>query len=246
VQALRGLVRLAVAKGALRMHPYIELFQAAKEVVQRWHSEPKTVGSPVSVTLRAAMSRLSEAADNLKEPPVPAVPAVYLVTSGEYSAYSIEAIFSTRELAEAYRKIIQSENDVEEMPIDAMREAVRCTIYQTCFEFTSGTVIGRSVTPDVVCSSARYSSVSVYQQPPQVNDRRIICEANSAISQEHADKLAVEARQEWLRSSDGVEAMFEYEKRLQKQRDSRAALLEAVDREEEKYKKQHEGEEGDV
>jgi len=47
---------------------------------------------------------------------------VYAVSSGSYSDYSIEAIFSTRERAEHYALILSEANDVEEYELDKSYE----------------------------------------------------------------------------------------------------------------------------
>jgi hypothetical protein len=43
---------------------------------------------------------------------------VYLVTSGQYSDYRVEAVFSTIERAESYKTGVQYANDVEEYDLD--------------------------------------------------------------------------------------------------------------------------------
>lgn len=47
---------------------------------------------------------------------------VYLVSTGEYSDYSVEGIYSTRELAEEAVKRFASHNDIKEFELDAMPE----------------------------------------------------------------------------------------------------------------------------
>jgi len=51
---------------------------------------------------------------------------VYVVTSGEYSDYSIEAVFSTKEKAEAYKADMEwvgsEKADIEEWEVDTLRE----------------------------------------------------------------------------------------------------------------------------
>jgi hypothetical protein len=53
---------------------------------------------------------------------------IYIVTSGEYSDYGIDAVFSTRELAEAYIKQFQDKwqtMGVEEWTLDPWKKELR-------------------------------------------------------------------------------------------------------------------------
>lgn len=50
---------------------------------------------------------------------------IYVVTTGSYSDYSINSMFSTRELAEQYTKGIYEANDVEEYELDEFKEQMR-------------------------------------------------------------------------------------------------------------------------
>ena len=124
---------------------------------------------------------------------------VYIVTSGSYSDYSIDAVFSTRGLADAYveelRKAKGDAPDVEEWPLDEQAGAIAATIYGVRIFLTSGNVEHRWQ----------------YRRMVQPNDRvvgdpcsfkralDVLVEAHSAVSPEHALKVAAEKRQEILR-----------------------------------------------
>jgi hypothetical protein len=47
---------------------------------------------------------------------------VYMVSDGSYSDYSVLGIYSTRELAERAREVLNAGNDIEEMELDAIPE----------------------------------------------------------------------------------------------------------------------------
>lgn len=55
---------------------------------------------------------------------------IYLITSGEYSDYSINAVFTTKELAEQYRTFFGG--DIEEWEADRMADDLRAgkVVYQ--------------------------------------------------------------------------------------------------------------------
>ena len=49
---------------------------------------------------------------------------VYLVSTGDYSAWTIHRLFSTREVAEKCKALLEDANDVEEWELDALADRV--------------------------------------------------------------------------------------------------------------------------
>lgn len=50
---------------------------------------------------------------------------VYLVSTGDYSAWTIHGMFSTREVAEKCAKLLDEANGVEEWEVDALADRVK-------------------------------------------------------------------------------------------------------------------------
>ena len=67
---------------------------------------------------------------------------VFIVTSGCYSDYQIEAVFSTREKAEAYINAKGTDNDWEVNECDVDAESTECTdaIYDVSVNITKGDI----------------------------------------------------------------------------------------------------------
>jgi hypothetical protein len=109
---------------------------------------------------------------------------VYIVTSGEYSDYGIRAVFSTPELAQRYAKVIR-DGEIEEWSLDEMVDAEMRTIYGAYVE-KDGTLNPRNSFKTI--ESSRHTDSFVHMDGT--------CCAWSAVSQEHADKLAIELWQQ--------------------------------------------------
>jgi hypothetical protein len=131
---------------------------------------------------------------------------VYVVASGEYSDYGIEAIFSTRDLAESYSAKLNSEGhqsyrnkiynnaNVEEYELDPDEGAnpkPLQTIYGASIYLNSGDLA--KVPNDGKCFRTLDFRV------PPVEFRGAVVNAYSNQSSEHALELAAEARQSFLR-----------------------------------------------
>lgn len=128
---------------------------------------------------------------------------VFIVTTGEYSDYHICEVFTTREAAESFLpKAGGIEPEIEEYEADAVdtfeeRDSWNASVDMEDGKITRACKAGK----DLVRSSDRGAS-EVY------NDdwigRPVYAMSTSYVSKEHAIKLAVEARQKWLREK-GVE-----------------------------------------
>lgn len=127
---------------------------------------------------------------------------VYIVTSGSYSAYGIRAVFSTREAADEYCKNHNAGNkysdeaDVEVWPLNAELQARWLDIFHTSIEIESGNLTGGWFDRDFV------NPANVKAEPREytIIGRARSIAVKSPYSQEHANKLAVEARQHYLRT----------------------------------------------
>ena len=129
----------------------------------------------------------------------------YVVTSGCYSDYHIDAVFSTKELAESYVAECDSCSysdgaDVEEFVID--EESTRRAVDKWLGEIECGTgSIGAIVKQrhfnyhddrsGVGSPHDRYSTKS--------SERVRIISGHSWVSEDHCRQILTEARQAWLR-----------------------------------------------
>jgi hypothetical protein len=123
---------------------------------------------------------------------------VYVVTEGDYSDYRIKAIFSTKDAAEAYisegsKYKYADFNDIDEWELDAEAGYIMRP-YWGVYLTKDGSLSGDVRTGEQLADpNARSGEVG------QCGDWGF--QAESYVSEEHALKLAAEARQEWLRKS---------------------------------------------
>jgi hypothetical protein len=122
---------------------------------------------------------------------------VYVVTAGCYSDYRIEGVFSTREGADRFAAEFGDDaNPIEEFEVDGRAAESRQTIYWVRVDL-DGSAGGDRATHEV--TTARYTKVD---QCGWGTDRSPVCWwGQSAVSRDHALKLAIEARQAWLRNN---------------------------------------------
>src|SRR5436190_8000413 len=118
---------------------------------------------------------------------------IYIVTEGTYSDYHIEGAFSSRERADEYVKIREGEKyryevSVEEYELDEELKKSYITIYKIRVLLHDGRV--DKEWEDRGYFKDNYSNKVIF---------RTEAIGESVISKEHALKLAIEARQEWLR-----------------------------------------------
>ena len=121
---------------------------------------------------------------------------IYVVTSGSYSDYSINGLFSTLEKAQAFMDKNKSElccdqGDIEEWNLDELVKYTSKTVWFCKLGTKSGTIL-RERRHEKSC-------------PPRYTSSRgdkIYVWSESSVSPEHAHKLAVEKRQEVLRLQD--------------------------------------------
>lgn len=117
----------------------------------------------------------------------------YVITSGRYSDYSINSVFSTRDKAEKF--IADNPNqgrydklEIEEWEIDELEGHTPKTVWFCNLTKSTGDVT-RTWEGEQSCSK-RYTEIGSNQYNVW---------AHSSVSAEHAQKLAIEKRQEYLR-----------------------------------------------
>jgi hypothetical protein len=130
---------------------------------------------------------------------------VYLVSSGSYDDYSVQGVFSTSEKAEEAMKLRPDMdwNCVQEMEVDSTSEFIEDNhVFKT--EYRASV---RMISGDVATGKPRqvYKNINDDQPCVLVIDRSgghsDFVSVTSYESTEHAVKLAVEARQKWLREN---------------------------------------------
>lgn len=130
---------------------------------------------------------------------------VYVVTTGEYSDYSIRGVFSSREAAEKFMaKCKASEacwnQDFNELQEWALDDALKERAYT---RFNAGVFLDDGSVEEAhdgfeywgVPETSSYIAESV-----PCHGGRGVARSTSHKSKEHAMKVAAEARQKWLRS----------------------------------------------
>jgi len=121
---------------------------------------------------------------------------VYVVTTGCYSDYGIEAIFSSKEKAkELLERLERAEEDypnIEEWTLDSIREEHQKDAIEV------NTCSLRLSTGNLLYSST-YKLFNPTKEGYEIAERIDRVDGVSYKSIEHAQKLAVEGRQAWLR-----------------------------------------------
>lgn len=139
---------------------------------------------------------------------------VYVVTAGSYSDYSIHAIFSSREAAQGFIDEAEAQKDadgdrmiywssdasIEEWPLDEQIANKRQRVWMCGMMLDDGAIV------EPAQEFSRYTwEPSFRSRINQCGDtvpcyqNRPIVRTESTVSQAHANKVAAEARQAWLR-----------------------------------------------
>lgn len=123
---------------------------------------------------------------------------VYVLTEGSYSDYHIVGIFSTLAGAEKVRSgSTDTSVQVEEWTIDADTELEWGTVWHADIRLGDGLARQRYEE-----QRFRHPAETVVQICHDCANAPFIIEVRSPISAEHAMKVAVEKRQEWLRTKE--------------------------------------------
>lgn len=128
---------------------------------------------------------------------------VYVVTSGSYSGYGIEAIYSTLERAEAHPHADCGDDlRIEEYVLDQFPDTgpSRRTWWSCRIDLETGEVT-RELAGEypVATFHARSGDTEWHSVYENARHRDVAATATSYVSADHARKLAIEARQGWLR-----------------------------------------------
>lgn len=126
---------------------------------------------------------------------------VYVATKGEYSDYRIVGVFSTQDKADECISKLERPTSVIEYEVDEMASAKEIPVYRCYIELTAD---GKLVDLGSMEEFRAPRSVEVETYPAS---QRIY--VSSAVSREHAEKVAIEKRQEWLRNQTRREAKGE-------------------------------------
>lgn len=117
---------------------------------------------------------------------------VYVVTDGDFSEEYIAGVFSTAEKADRFIANAGGSGFVEELEVDGREEEALQEKFITVLFTRSGKVSNKTTELDI-CPPGYSGSWA---------DRKFAT-GESVVSQEHADKVAAEARQAWLRENGG-------------------------------------------
>jgi hypothetical protein len=133
---------------------------------------------------------------------------IYIVTNGSYSDYHIEAVFSTKEAAEAWLAEAQESSgfysdgpQIEEWPLDERAGEILRTGYRCGIRLDTGELYAEEEFRGLAQPTARTGECREY--PASVGFGGGY-QANSYVSAAHARKLAIEYRQKWLREREGA------------------------------------------
>lgn len=141
---------------------------------------------------------------------------VYVVTSGEYSDYSICAIFSTKELAQAH--VDKGGGDtIEEYELDVDKDLVKRTKYVSVVRLLDGKVKQSWNNDELTQPGQEADNPNHTLRFDKRKDGTTAVGgemvASSYVSQEHADKMAAEKRQAALRTIGGVANLIDNDPR---------------------------------
>ena len=126
---------------------------------------------------------------------------VWLYTEGSYSSYCVDAVFSTKEKADAYAAERGEDGAIEEWDIDQFAGYVRRPWWMCRIDRETGDVIERGKGTEVISPHERghvesHKSGRAYPRKGWYD----AITATSFVSEQHALKLAAEARQAHLRN----------------------------------------------
>lgn len=135
---------------------------------------------------------------------------IYIVTQGEYSDYHIEAVFSTRALADKFiGNAPDGEYEISAWEIDAERKPRRWGKEWACYLRLDGSVVDEIVNA-IDCTNDKDSLDRCEGRPYAMPEGEPLSKdaayfrGISPISAAHALKLAAEARQKWLRENPTI------------------------------------------
>lgn len=138
---------------------------------------------------------------------------VYIVTSGAYSDYSLEGVFSTREKAEEFREQFnlvnpgyECANDVMEWEVDERAGETSRMSWSVVMELSNGEAVvepyNNNPRPVLAQANLRNETPRLVRRFLGMGASRRLADTVDVVSYEsldHAVKVAAEFRQAWLR-----------------------------------------------
>ena len=137
---------------------------------------------------------------------------VYVLTSGEYSDYSITAVFSSKQLAEQYiAKTNEKYRDwnIEEWVLDEEVLAQNIQVWHVGIALDTGEVLEQTEFIRLLSRPFRGRVAQTNIKVPFYGGR-LMTRVESGVSGEHALKLAYEARQKYLRNEAFSEGLVDW------------------------------------
>ncbi len=156
---------------------------------------------------------------------------IYIVTSGSYSDYSINAVYTKKELAEEYikehEKVYGSRNDylIEEYDADVPMELFARQFYVSTILIEDGKLLRGQINDEYdnasyhtkdgflfgdlnerthsICTGATWDYDPINRKNPRIYTLRAFT-VKSFVSYEHADKVAVETLQAYNRETTKI------------------------------------------
>lgn len=122
---------------------------------------------------------------------------VYVVTSGEYSDYRVEGIYSTRELAELAAATITDANEIEEYELDVAADKLRQGFNPYCVTFDTDWRSAATI------RSVKLAGLGI-ESSPAVHEWRVLHVYCWAKDEAHAAKIANEKRAAYLLETQHV------------------------------------------
>ncbi len=130
---------------------------------------------------------------------------IYVVTSGCYSDYGINGVFSTAEKAEAYRKLVGGDaNDVEVYEVDELAGHVRKDAFMARIHLLTGEITHNTDVHQVIVEPNERAEPFRLPDPHNGFIMNTVGRT-SYVGPEHVEKLCAEARQAALVKYGGVD-----------------------------------------
>lgn len=142
----------------------------------------------------------------------PSTKTVYIITSGTYSDYTIYGVSASHKKAQESINLAKSADaywasdaTIEKWEVDSLLKSKVLSIWGCGILVDDGSIVEKTDDGDnnkrLVEEPFRGRIVQYGVKIPYYNGRKII-RVESSVSQKHAIKIAIEARQKWIRESE--------------------------------------------
>lgn len=127
---------------------------------------------------------------------------IYLVTSGEYSDYCVEGVFSSEKLAKEFA--VKSGGEIEPWVLDERSVDRNCHYWLAVLHLATGNLSPRGGEDKYELANPKTRAGYVKYDPAYKSEAypKGCIYSKSYVSQEHANKLCVEKKQEIQRQGD--------------------------------------------